>query len=317
MSPPTTCLTVAFLAELEEQSGFDWFHAALRHEIPLVSSRRSYTAEKELKLRERQLLKLSPTLQRRFLKLYAWVSEQRGNFEKAAILQRKLGNAKEAGWLAFQATVATRVTALLQPGHCVRAIQPLELAQGIWAVFAVKGNAPGEVLVVQKTSNGWRRLDSVSLSEETEGVVLVCLGKELLVIEDQIGGSWQPTQVTSYQLRMGKLHPTKEFFSEHGVRLRKFDGRWTLSTFHCIGYRLCHGEQPRWLEVFQQGKNGWQAASAKYPELFEDYPHQIRSLLKRYPKDDVLPVYLHWAERLLQGKPVGPPPQKHAQKIDT
>ncbi|MBB6051996.1 hypothetical protein [Armatimonas rosea] len=323
MNPPTPRLTVATLAELESTTGFEWFVTAPRNELTFPERFRElmYRSRKELRALEPQLPRVSTLLQRRFLKHSAWVADVLGNFDEAATFQRRLGNIKEADWQLFQASMARGMASFLKPNQIVGALEPLDVHQGVWVALSfvkeVEEQCQPSVLVARKSGGNWQCLAQRTLSPQATNAHLKVLSGEIVIVQDRLGGSWQPTEVNCYRLHQGALQETTSLFSEHGVRLRKFDGRWTLSTFHCIGYCPCHGEQPRWLEVFQQGKNGWQLASAKYPELFEDYPRQIRSLLKRYPNDDVLPAYLHWTERLLQGKTVGPPPQKHAQKIDT
>ncbi len=155
----------------------------------------------------------------------------------------------------------------------------------------------------------WRVLKTIPFQEDTENVDLVNRAGDLLVVQNRPGGSWQPATVTGYVRRGGELVTTLSAFSEHGVRVRKHRGRWIVQTFQCIG-NLSHADQPRWPTFYEKVGGHWQRADQRYPELFRDAYATLRFRCKQFPRDEVLPAYLNWTRKLLNGERVGSPPKE-------
>ena len=241
-------LTSALLAEWEQHTGYLWCRDAGPAVVRLPNRHPGtlLRAARTLARWEHDPVQVPMSLRRRTTPFHAWAAEHVGQFAVAARLQKALGNAKEAQWLACQGEVAQQLGPLLPRGASVRALQLWDPHKRIWAALSFTKWTPA-LHIVQKTTFGWHQLDRHAIGERAENAHIVVKAGELLLVEQEDGSSRQPEDITCFQLRQGKLEQTFTATGDHGIGVVYRQGRWNLLI-------SVHPDQ---VYIYAQSAHGW------------------------------------------------------------
>jgi hypothetical protein len=69
------------------------------------------------------------------------------------------------------------------------------------------------------------------------------------------------------------------------------DGKSEIILRNSIGLRMCHAEQPRWLNIFAYNGRNYSLANHRFPNEFKELRRCILSLISKYPDDNELLYY--------------------------
>ncbi len=124
---------------------------------------------------------------------------------------------------------------------------------------------------------------------------------DIVSVLSDVAATRTPSRTTVYVWRDGRLVRVGAADAENPMPIRDINGDGARELFgtKCIGSHMCHGEQPRWQDIYAYRDGWYRLSNREFPAEFEPYLWELRHKTRDCPDDGEIAEYLGWTLEIL------------------
>jgi tetratricopeptide (TPR) repeat protein len=128
--------------------------------------------------------------------------------------------------------------------------------------------------------------------------------KEIAIPMQKQGAWWSPSHLDIFGDRNDSLVHLIGMNSSFPVKVVDInkDGKYEMISESFIGADISHAEQPWWRDIYAWKNSTYQLANGDFPHAFDAMRSEIKGLLRRYPHDFDLWLYLGIVDQIQKHK---------------